>query len=227
MRASDRFRDGPPENRLRRRESGDPAHCLRHRPGSARVRHAQANRPPGRSLIATRAKPRPEPNSQATAAQAMANSNLKTHRTQCPDSDCELKLRYLRILERGRIRSCNARWQILWRDPRPARRRTTITSALRPCRSSGRAPDARSPELALDFIKRFHAAFANRRVVRVLTNMRRIIPAAFAFRAVGAKHRDTQAWKHVGFLPFRGCRAGEFHLRNDKERRERCFILFE
>src|SRR6266576_2665479 len=207
MRASDRFRDGPPENRLRRRESGDPAHCLRHRPGSARVRHAQANRPPGRSLIATRAKPRPEPNSQATAAQAMANSNLKTHRTQCPDSDCELKLRYLRILESGRIRSCNARWQILWRDPRPARRRTTITSALRPCRSSGRAPDARSPELALDFIKRFHAAFA--------------------FRAVGAKHSDTQACKHVGFLPIRGCRGGEFHLRNDKERWEPCFILFE
>src|SRR6266566_379204 len=116
----------------------------------------------------------------------MANSNLKTHRTQCPDSDCELKLRCLRILGSGRIRSCNARWQISWRDPRPARRRTTITSARRPCRSSRRAPDARSPELAFDFIKRFHAAFANRRVVRVLTHMRRIIPAALAFRAIRA-----------------------------------------
>src|SRR5882762_2507065 len=101
------------------------------------------------------------------------------------------------------------------------------TSALRACRSSGRAPHARSPELAFDFIKRFHAAFANRRVVRVLTHMRRIIPAALAFRAIRATHRDTQTWKQLGFLPIRGCRAGEFHLRNDKERRERCFILFE
>src|SRR5467141_2355464 len=157
----------------------------------------------------------------------MANSNLKTHRTQCPDSDCELKLRCLRIWESARIRSCNARWQILLPDPRPARRRTTITSARRPCRSSGRAPHARSPELSLDFIKRFHAAFANCRVVSVLTHMRRIIPAALAFRAVGAKHRDTQARKQLGFLPILGRRISKFDLRHDEQRREPALVLFK
>src|SRR6266404_6535909 len=147
----------------------------------------------------------------------MANSNLKTHRTQCPDSDCELKLRCLRILESGRIRSCNARWQILWRDPRPARRRTTITSARRPCRSSGRAPHARSPELALDFIKRFHAAFANRRVVRVLTYVRRIPPTTLAFRAFGTIHSN--------YVDNRSLPLGYLHLRDDEEIRQQFKIL--
>src|SRR6267143_3227419 len=157
----------------------------------------------------------------------MANSNLKTHRTQCPDSDCELKLRYLRVLGSGRIRSCNARWQISWRDPRPARRRTTITSARRPCRPSGRAPHARSSELAFDFIKRFHAAFANRWVVRVLTHMRRIMRTSFAFRAIRATHCDTQARKQLGFLPILGRRISKFDLRHDEQRREPSLVLFK
>src|SRR2546430_10755710 len=153
----------------------------------------------------------------------MANSNLKTHRRQCPDSDCELKLRCLRIWESGRIRSCNARWQILWRDPRPARRRTTITSARRPCRSSGRAPHARSPELAFDFIKRFHAAFANRRVVRVLTHMRRIIPAALAFRAVRAK--DFYVKRKRVAPPHRAIKLCYLDLRHNEDCRKPRTVL--
>src|SRR5882762_8496047 len=101
------------------------------------------------------------------------------------------------------------------------------TSALRACRSSGRAPHARSPELAFDFIKRFHAAFANRRVVRVLTHMRRIIPAALAFRAVRATHCDTQARKQLGFLPILGRRISKFDPRHDEQRREPALVLFK
>src|SRR5580658_8636348 len=80
-----------------------------------------------------------------------------------------------------------------------------------------RAPAAPSP-VALNFGKRRDAALADRRIGRVLADVRRIIPATIASLAVGSF--DANADRIGGFW-LRGGRCGfEVHLRDDEERRQ-------
>ena len=54
--------------------------------------------------------------------------------------------------------------------------------------------------VAFDFGEGFAATFADRRIALVFTHVRRVIPAALAFLAVGALDFDGQARKSLTWL---------------------------
>src|SRR5215813_8886872 len=78
----------------------------------------------------------------------------------------------------------------------------------------------------LDFPEGRRTPFAYRRITSILADMRRVVPAALTFGAVGLLNRHFERWHQFGLVLGSAC-GQEIDLRDDEQARQLRQVVLE